>query len=415
MKMPSGTKVRKKSHPLLRQILDLIPDHIFNALVRNYQSDKHCSKYKTWDQLVSSIFGQLSKCLTLREIAQGISVSPTFLKDLKLEQSPAKSTMSDGNAKRNYKVFEELFIKLLAYYKDFYSKRDGYKTIKELEGKTVKLIDASLISVCLSLVDWAKYRTAKGGIKLHVSLDEATMLPELINITEAKVSDRRGVDDFGYPIDTIIVDDRGYFDFKLFRQRIDDKNWLVTRIKSNTLYEVVEELELPDKEDQHVLLDQKIRLTGKQAKKAGIDTEIFRRVVIFINDRGKSQTIEVITNNLSWSAATIAELYKRRWIIEIFFKLLKQNLHVKSFIGTSENAVKSQIYCAMISYLLLELMRRNMSKKSHCFSHFVTLVRVCLTQYNRLDYVVNEILITVQKARNRRSRAPDDKLQLKLF
>lgn len=401
------TKLGKNDKPLLRQILDLIPEHIFRDAVRRYQSDKHCSKYKTYDELVAMIFGQLNKCLTLREIAQGISVSPKFLRDIKLEQSPAKSTMSDGNEKRDYQVFEFIFNELLRYYLNYFKKRDGYQVIKEIEGKTVKVVDASTIGLCLSLFPWAKFRTAKGGIKLHVSLDEANMLPEIVYITEAKVSDRRGVDNFSYEEDTIVVDDRGYFDFKLFRSRIDDKNWIVTRIKDNTVYEVIEELELPDNKDENILLDEKIKLTSGKAKEAGIENEIFRRIVVYVEE--KNETLEIITNNMEWSAGVFAELYKRRWIIEVFFKLLKQNLHVKTFLGTSENATKSQIYCAMITYLLLELIRRSISKVNHCFGHFVTLIRVCLIQYNRLDYIVNEIQQTVQKARKEWTRAPDSR------
>ncbi len=390
---------KKSNKPLLAQILALVPKHIFQDCVRRYESDKHCSCYMTYDQFVAMMFGQLNKCLTLREIAQGISVTPEFIKDIGLEQSPAKSTMSDGNAKRDWRVFECLFLELLKYYRRFFSKRDGYKVIKEIEGKTVKLVDSTTISVCLSLFPWAKFRTAKGGLKMHVSLDEADMIPDIIYITEAKVSDRRGVDDFRYEKDTIVVDDRGYFDFKLFRTRIDDKNCFVTRIKNNTLYEVIEEKELPADKDQHILLDEIIRLTGSKAEEAGISHQQLRRVVVFIEER--NEAIEVITNNLEWEAATIAALYKRRWQIEVFFKLIKQNLHVKTFLGTSENACKSQIYVAMITYLLLELIRRTISKTYHCFGHFVCLIRVCLLQYNQLDYIVNEIKIVVQKARKK--------------
>lgn len=240
---------------------------------------------------------------------------------------------------------------------------------------------------------------------MHVSLDEATMIPEMVNLTPAKVSDRRGADNFRYPAGTIVVDDRGYFDFGLFATRIDDENHFVTRMKSNTVYESICEIELPNKKDQHILKDERIYLTGTAAVKAGIDQVQLRRVAIYKADENK--VIVVITNNLEWSAATIADLYKRRWQIEIFFKLIKQNLQIKTFLGTSENACKSQIYIAMIVYLLLELIRRSISKTYHCFGHFVTLIRVCLTQYNRLEYITSEIQITVQKAKKKYKPPPD--------
>lgn len=401
----SPTKIAKKSDkPLLGQILDLVPPSLLNTVISQYESDKHCHKYKTYDQLVSMMFGQLNKCHTLREIAQGISISPKFLKDIGLEQSPAKSTMSDSHGKRDWQVFESLYMGLLGHYSQLFNKKSEYKVIKEIKGKHIKLVDASIMSLCLNLFPWAKFRTAKGGIKMHVSLDEATMIPEMVNLTPAKVSDRRGADNFRYPAGTIIVDDRGYFDFGLFATRIEDENHFVTRIKSNTVYDSISELDLPNGQDEHVLKDELIYLTGEAAKEAGMNKVKLRRIAVYKADENK--VIELITNNIDWSAATIAELYKRRWQIEIFFKLIKQNLQIKTFLGTSENACKSQIFIAMIVYLLLELIRRNISKTYHCFGHFVTLIRVCLTQYNRLEYIASEIQITVQKAK-RRYRPPD--------
>jgi len=401
-----GTKLGKKSDsPVFKQILDLIPHSLLRKSINKYKSDKSCSKYFTYDQLSSMMFGQLNKCLSLREIAMGIDQSPEFLADIGLEQSPAKSTMCDGNAKRNYRVFEDLYYSLCKYYKAQLSKRPEYKIIDEIEGKHIKIIDATIMSVCLSLFSWAEYRTAKGGIKAHVSLDEKSMIPDIINITEAKVSDRRGVDDFRYEKDTIIVDDRGYFDTKLFRIRIDDQNHFVTRIKENILYESIREYDLPEDKVHHILKDEIIHLTGKAAIENGIDQVELRRIAIYIEE--DDLVIVVITNNLEWSAATIEELYKRRWLIETFFKLIKQNLQIKTFLGTTPNACKSQIFIALITYLLLELIRRTLSKTTHRFGHFVTLIRVCLTQYNRLGYIVNNTQIKVRAARKRHGEPPD--------
>ena len=261
-----GTKVGKKSkEPVLKQIINLIPRKLFRTCVRNYQTDKHCSKYFTYDQLVSGMFGQLNRCLSLREIAIGIDQSPEFLADIGLQQSPAKSSMSAGNEKRNYRIFEELYYSLVKYYNSSLQNRPERIVIKEVEKYAIKIIDATIMTVSSGLFSWAKYRTAKGGIKAHVSLDEATMVPDIVNISEAKKSDRRGVDNFRYPKDTIVVDDRGYFDCKLFKTRIDDGNWFVTRLKDKILYETVEELDLPDEKDQHILKDEIIYLTGKSA------------------------------------------------------------------------------------------------------------------------------------------------------
>lgn len=261
------------------------------------------------------------------------------------------------------------------------------------------------MSVSLSLFDWAKYRTAKGGIKVHTSLDEQSLLPDIINITETRKSDRRGVDDFRYPKDTIVVDDRGYYDFKLFKNRINDENIFVTRMKSNTVYDSLKELDLPDNEAHEILKDEIIHLTGKQAQGTKLNTTKLRRVTVYIEQvnhktkKTEPKAVALITNNLTWSASTISELYKRRWQIETFFKLLKQNLQIKNFLGTNENSNKPQIYIALISYFLIELIRRSISKVNHLFGHFITIVRVCLLQYKQLQYVANEIQIVVKSAR----------------
>ncbi len=398
-------KAGKKSDiPLFGQILKLIPKSLIIKCVDIYKSDKHCSAYRSYDQLVSLLFGQLNKCLSLREMTMGLGLSPESIKDLGLLQSPAKSTMSDGNAKRDYRVFELLYQELLKHYRAVYTRTPEYKVIDEIKGKNIKLIDATVMGVCLNLFSWAKFRTAKGGIKAHVSLDEATMLPEMVNITEAGVSDRRGADNFRYDADTIVVDDRGYFDFKLFMQRIMDKNHFVTRIKDNTLYESVTEKELTEKNSDAIIKDEVILLTGKAAVQAGLNEIPLRRVAVYIEK--DNRTIVLITNQLDWSADTIAELYKRRWNIEVFFKLIKQNLQIKTFIGTNANSCKSQLYVGLICYFLLELIRRVISKVRHRFGHFATLIRVCLMHYTGLSYVVNEIQDVVKKARASKEEPP---------
>lgn len=388
---------KKSDAPLFCQIIKLIPRHLIIKCVDIYKSDKSCSTYKTYDQLVSLLFGQLNKCLSLREITMGLGLTPKTIEDLGLLQSPAKSTMSDGNSKRDHRVFEMLYQELIRHYKSSFSRTENYKVIDEIKGRNIKIVDSTTMSVSLRLFNWAKFRTAKGGIKAHVSLDEANMLPEMVHITEAGVSDRRGAENFRYEPETIVVDDRGYFDFKLFVQRIMDKNQFVTRIKDNTVYESVTEKELTAQNSEAIIKDEIILLTSSTAIKAGLSEQRLRRVALYLEE--DNRTVVLITNQLEWSADTIAELYKRRWKIETFFKLIKQNLQIKTFVGTNQNACKSQLFIALIAYFLLELIRRSISKVRHRFGHFATLIRICLMHYTGLDYVVNEIKDVVKKAR----------------
>jgi len=191
------------------------------------------------------------------------------------------------------------------------------------------------------------------------------MIPDIINITEAKLHDRYGLAQLVFPKNTIIVEDRAYFDFSLMFNRIKAENIFVTRIKENTIYKSIEELELPEVSNQEILKDEIILLNSDKAIQIGINTKKLRLVHVFKEDENK--VIEIITNQLDWEAATISQLYKKRWDIELFFKAIKQNLQIKAFLGTSENAVKSQIYIALITYLLLELIRRTVAKKVYAF------------------------------------------------
>jgi len=214
-------------------------------------------------------------------------------------------------------------------------------------------------------------------------------VPEIVNVTEAAVHDRKGLKDLIFAPNTVIVEDRGYFDFRLMKSRDSAENTFVTRIKSNTLYESVKELDLPDGKDEHVLKDEIIQLTSDKAKEAGMDTCKLRLVHVYKEDENK--VIEIITNNLDWSASTITALYKRRWAIELFFKALKQNLRVKTFWGTSENAVRSQIFVALIIYLLTELVKRVVVKGEIAYSTFIERIRMFLSFYLTLDYVCNQV------------------------
>ena len=380
---------KNNKKPLIRQIIDLVPRWILDSCTKQFNSDKGCSKYKTHDQFVALTFGQLNKCYTLSDISTGIGVCETFIEDLGLTQSPARSTMSDGNKKRNWKVYEALYNKLLKHYERVLKSNNQRNIIQEIKDHNIKLIDSTTISVCLSMFDWAKFRTAKGGLKIHTSWDDALQIPDLINITEAKIHDRYGLQQTIFAKNTIIVEDRAYFDFALMLNRIMAENIFVTRIKTNTQYKVIEDLDLPDKIDQDILTDEIIELTGNKALKTGINKQKLRLVSVYKEDENK--TIFIITNNLDWTARTIADLYKKRWDIELFFKSIKQNLQIKTFVGTSENAVKSQIYVALICYLLLELINRTIAKTTKSFSNFVEKIRICLVFYLSIEYVCNQV------------------------
>jgi hypothetical protein len=261
----------------------------------------------------------------------------------------------------------------------------------------------------ISMFDWAKFRSAKGGIKIHTCWDDTLQIPDVINITVAKIHDSKGFDQQVFKKDTIIVEDRAYFDFALMSERIKAQNVFVTRIKDNTIYKTIKELDLPDKEDEDIIKDEFIELSSPKAEETGINKHSLRLVHVYKKEEDK--LIVIITNQLEWKARTIADLYKKRWDIELFFKALKQNLQVKTFVGTSENAVKSQIYIALLTYLLLELMRRTMCKTKQAFSNFSEKIRICLTYYLSLNYICNQVTPFVCRVDDK----PPDKNQIDIF
>src|SRR5680860_437372 len=346
-------RTKNTNKPLIHQIIDHVPRWMLARCTDTHKTDKGCSKYNTYDQFVALTFGQLNKCFTLSDISTGIGISETFISDLGLAQSPARSTMGDGNKNRSYKVFETLYYRLLSHYGRVLAEHGQGRIIEEIKGRTVKLIDSTTIALCLSMFDWAKFRTAKGGIKIHTCWDDAMMIPDMVNITEAKVHDSKGLAQQVFAKGTVIVEDRAYFDFSLMLQRVAAENTFVTRIKTNSVYGTVEELELPGDGDQDILKDEIIVLTGKKAVDTGMDKVRLRLVHVY--------------------------------------KAVKQNLQIKTFVGTSENAVKSQIYVALITYLLLQLIERTVAKKSHAFSNFVEKIRMCLCFYLTLDYACNHV------------------------
>lgn len=202
---------KNTNKPLLGQILGLIPSHLLRNEIHKHRSDKGRHKYRTYDQLVALLFGQPDKCHTLSDISCGLSISGTFLSDIDLDQSPAKSTMSDGNKNRDYKVFEGLYHRLLSYYRETLKTRHQSHVIEEIKNHNIKLIDSTTVSLCLGLFDWAKFRTAKGGLKIHTVWDDRLGLPDMVNISEAKVHDRHGLENNVFDKGTIIVEDRGVF------------------------------------------------------------------------------------------------------------------------------------------------------------------------------------------------------------
>lgn len=354
---------------LFAQITSKFDRYQFNRLVKEENSDKFNKGLNSWTHFISMIFCQFSKSNSLRDISNGLRSATGNLNHLGVRKAPSKSSISYQNKHRNWKLFEKYYFKLL----EKLSAEAGFKQVKFKIKSKIYLLDSTTISLCLSLFDWAKYRTTKGAVKLHTLLDYDGNLPSYINITDGKVGDNKGAADIPLIKNSVIVADRYYFDTALLNKWDSNDVYFVIRLKENIQYKTLKELDLPDNRHEHILKDEIVELQGINTKKKY--PKRLRRIAIY--DEKNGQTIELITNQLSWTANTISELYKSRWQIEIFFKEIKQLLKIKSFIGTSENAVMIQIWTAMITILMLKFLKA-IAKYSWHLSNLVSFLRLNL-------------------------------------
>jgi hypothetical protein len=353
---------------LFSQIISKLSRPKFSKLVDEKQSDKHSKGYSSWSHLVAMLFCQFAKSQSVRDISNGLRSATGNLNHLGVNKAPSKSSISYQNKNRNWTLFREYYYQLLGSL----GQQANFRQVKFRIKSKIFLLDATTITLCLSLFDWAKYKTAKGAVKMHTLLDYDGNLPAYVNITDGKTADNKGAYDIPLLKGSVIVADRFYNDFSLLNVWDSKGVWFVVRHKENIQYTVIQENELPDKQ-QHILKDEIIELktTSSKAKYP----ERLRRVAIW--DEVNEQVIEVITNHMAWAANTIAELYKSRWQIEIFFREVKQLLHIKSFIGTTENAVMIQIWTALITILILKALKA-MAKYDWYLSNLVAFIRLNL-------------------------------------
>jgi hypothetical protein len=354
---------------LFSQIISKLDRSIFNRLVENKKADKHQKGFGSWSHLVSMLFCQFAKSTSVRDISNGLRSATGNLNHLGIERAPSKSTVSYQNKHRDWTLFRDYYYQLLSHL----GQQAGFRQVKFRIKSKIFLLDSTTISLCLSLFDWARYKTAKGAVKIHTLLDYDGHLPAYINITDGKTADNKGAYDVPLLKGSVIVADRYYNDFSLLDIWDSKGVYFVIRHKENLQYRQIKENDLPDDRHAHILIDEVIELTGVNTKKKY--GKYLRRVAVYNQENG--QTIELITNQMSWTANTISELYKSRWQIEIFFREIKQLLHIKSFIGTSENVVMIQIWTALITILVLKYLKA-IAKYGWQLSNLVAFLRLNL-------------------------------------
>ena len=331
---------------VINQLLQLIPRHKFDNLVKKYEDDRYVRYFNCWQLFITLLYAQIRKKDSLRDIETSLMTQINRwyhlgLKDIK------RSTLSDANNRMDYRVFKEMFY---AFLDKCISLSSGHKFKFK---NPLYSLDSTVIELCLSVFPWAKFRRMKGALKIHCLYDHSGSLPSFLVITDGKQHDIKVARSLDLPLlpDSIISIDRAYIDYKWLYSLNKQGVYFVSRSKKNMKYEVIGQHKVDVKKG--VIFDVEILLTAEASRE---DYPEKLRLVEYIDEQ-TNKKFTFLTNNFQLSADTIAQIYKSRWQIEIFFKWIKQNLKIKSFLGTSKNAVLSQIWIAMIYYLLLSFIK----------------------------------------------------------
>jgi len=355
-------------------LLQLFPRLEFEQAVKRHRSDYAAKGFTSWGQFVAMLFCQFGRAHSLREICGGLASCEGKLKHLGVSGSPKRSTLAYANTCRPWSLFQTVFQQLLAKCQVAAASRGIRKTFR-FKNKLVSL-DASVIDLSLSLFNWAHFRRTKGAVKLHLLLDHDGYLPSFAVVTTGKTSDLKVARRLRFERGTVVVMDRGYIDYEWFVQLTRQGVYFVTRLKDNASFEVVENRPIPA--GSHVRNDRIVFFCGQ----AVADREHFFRIVE-VWDEDKQRSFTFLTNQFDFAASTIAAIYKERWKVELFFKAIKQNLKIKTFLGTNANAVKTQIWTALIAMLVLRFLQL-MSTFGWSLSNLAALLRHQLFVYRDL-------------------------------
>lgn len=357
---------------LFSQLLAVFNRNKFEELVMKHQAERYSKGFSSWDQFVAMMFCQLAQAKSLREISGGLACCLGKMKHLGMDKAPSKSTLSYANKNRPWQMYRDLFFETYDWCRSTTSVKHKFR----FKNKLLSL-DSTTISLCLSLFPWAKYRRTKGAAKLHLLLDHDGYLPSYAYLSNGKKHDVSVARKFPLASGSIVTMDRGYNDYSLFSFWIERGVYFVTRMKKNADYITEETRTVP--QGRNILSDELILFAGYKAQSDC--PHLLRRIEVW--DAVNQKVIVLLTNHLEFGASTISAIYKDRWQIELFFKAIKQNLKIKTFVGTSENALYIQIWTALIAMLLIKYLQLK-SKFGWSLSNLVAFLRWNLFTYRGL-------------------------------
>lgn len=361
---------------IFSQILQLFPREEFELLVRQHQAERHARGFSCWAQFIAMLFCQLGQAHSLREICGGLAACDGKLRHLGLHQAPKRSTLAYANEHRPWELFQSVFAKLYERCQGLSAPPRRFRFHHRLV-----LLDATMIELCASVFDWAAWTRAKGAIKLHLLLDYQGCLPKFAVLTPGKTQEIEVARELSFPPGTIVVMDRAYVDYAWYERLTRQGVYFVTRLRCDAHYQVIRSLAAPA--GSSIRSDQVIHLGSHWY----VQPSYLRRIEVEVPDQ--DEPLVLLTNHLRFGPATVAEIYRQRWHIEVFFRTLKQNLRIKTFVGTSANALKIQIWTALIAMLLLKYLQLRASF-GWSLSNLVALLRQQLFVYRDLFAWLNQ-------------------------
>lgn len=364
--------------PVFTQLVKLLPKYLINNAVREYDADRYCKKFDTYHHLITMLYASYQQCTSLREITTGMRACEGRLQSVGIKHLPARSTFAEANGRRDYKVFEQIYLKLYGHYKHVFPDSRSSD-----DHKNVVIVDSTSISLFKEIMEGNGAKNIngrrKGGVKVHTAMLANEDVPFFVDLTKQSQADVSFLQKLEVPPRSIVLLDRGYNNYQKFSEwQTKEVQW-VTRRRADSYIEILEENKVDDEEfAAGVIMDEMIILGAKSSRIKPLDC---RLVTYYAAE--KDIVLEFITNNKEWKPSKVAGLYKGRWQIEMLFKRLKQNMPLQYFFGDNENAIKIQIYCVLIADLLLKIVAQGV-KRQWAFSNISCLVRLHLMNYTDL-------------------------------
>lgn len=365
---------------IFAQIMNYIPKHSFDCYVKKYRGNYKVQSFTCREQFLVMAFAQLTYRESLRDIETCLRAMQSKLYHMGIKSKVSKSTLADANEKRDWRIYADFAQILITQARELYRQEEFEKELDE----TVYALDSTTIDLCLSLFPWAKFRKHKGGIKLHTLLDVQTSIPTFIYLTPAKVHDVNILDILIPEVGAFYVMDRGYVDFARLYSLHLNNSFFVTRAKSNFKFNRIYSHTVD--RTTGVICDQTINLTGFYQAKDYPDK--LRRIKYY--DLQTDKRLVFLTNNFRLKTLLIAKIFKERWQIELFFKWIKQHLRIKSFYGTTPNAVKTQIWIAVSTYLLVAIIKKRLNINLSLYT-FLQILSISIFEKSPILQLINEV------------------------